>query len=138
VRGGKPQRVAEPNRAPFQWFGEGYEGNRPGRKAEPGFGQLVNCRLIHFLMGFSLSLLLILLFVRYVLPALLRAVLGGFVRQQVHKAQQAAGRGASPFGSPPPPAPPGQVRVEYVPPPAPKPQPKASFEGGEYVDYEEV
>jgi len=99
-------------------------------------------------MAFSLSLLLILLFVRYVLPALLRAVLGGFVRQQMHKAQQAAGRGASPFGPPPgspppfgpppPPAPPGQVRVEYVPPPAPKTQPKARFEGGEYVDYEEV
>ncbi len=92
-------------------------------------------------MVFLLSLLLFLLFVRYVLPALLRAVLGSFVRQQMHKMQQ-DGHEASPFGSPPgpspPPAPPGQVRVEYVPPTAPKTQSKVRFEGDEYVDYEEV
>lgn len=75
---------------------------------------------------------------------MLRAVLGGFVRQQVHKAQQA---GFYPPGGPQPgyqsqaqrpEAAPGQVRVDYVPPKATNPERKAEFKGGEYVDYEEV
>ena len=97
-------------------------------------------------MGFTLSLLLFFLLVRYVLPQVLRVVLGGFVRQQVHKAQQGG------FYSPPGPqaggyqAPsqgepatkPGQVRVDYVPPTTSASERKHEFRGGEYVDYEEV
>ena len=101
-------------------------------------------------MGFTLSLLLFFLLVRFVLPRVLRAVLGSFVRQQVHKAQQQGfggfPPGYGPAGGPnfggyqqhppagPPPAAAGQVRVDYVPE-----QPQHSeFRGGEYVDYEEV
>ena len=100
-------------------------------------------------MGFTLSLLLFFLLVRYVLPRVLRAVLGGFVRQQVHKAQQGSGfpPGFDPRGgfggfqppqpSSPPPTAPGQVRVEYVPPQV-KEARQGEFKGGEYVDFEEV
>ena len=97
-------------------------------------------------MGFTLSLLCFFLLVRYVVPRVLRAVLGGFVRQQVHKTQQGGFGGFPPgFGgyqpphpsAGPPPAAPGQVRVEYVPPQA-KEARQGEFKGGEYVDYEEV
>ena len=98
-------------------------------------------------MGFTLSLLLFFVLVRFVLPRVLRAVLGGFVRQQVHKAQQ-GGFYTPPSGGPmggyqaPRPqesaAKPGQVRVEYVPPTASGAERKHEFRGGEYVDYEEV
>lgn len=76
------------------------------------------------------------------LPHVLRAVLGGFVRQQVHKAQQ-GGFYAPPSGyqaqsQQEPAAKPGQVRVEYVPPTASGTGRKHEFRGGEYVDYEEV
>jgi len=97
-------------------------------------------------MAFTLSLLLFFLFVRYVLPQVLRLVLGSFVRQQVHKAQQGG------FYAPPgaqagyqqaqrpqePATKPGQVRVDYVPPTASASERKHEFRGGEYVDYEEV
>lgn len=95
-------------------------------------------------MGFTLSLLLFFLLVRYVLPQVLRAVLGGFGRQQVHKAQQGGfypPPGARASGYPPPGGPatkPGGVRVDYVPPTAPQGERKPEFRGGEYVDYEEV
>ncbi|WP_151085851.1 DUF4834 family protein [Hymenobacter baengnokdamensis] len=95
-------------------------------------------------MAFTLSLLLFFLLVRFVLPQVLRAVLGSFVRQQVHKAQQGgfyAPPGAGPGGRQAPPQEPatrpGQVRVEYVPPTATGER-KHEFRGGEYVDYEEV
>ena len=101
-------------------------------------------------MGFTLSLLVFFLLVRYVLPQVLRAVLGGFVRQQVHKAQQGGfyPPGGQPTGGQPtsgyqhqaqqkPPTKPGEVRVEYVPPTADGER-KHEFRGGEYVDYEEV
>ncbi len=103
-------------------------------------------------MGFTLSLLLVFLLVRYVLPQVLRAVLGSFVRQQVHKAQQggfyppnaqqpggyqATGQNQS-QGQSEPAAKPGQVRVEYVPPTTSATERKHEFRGGEYVDYEEV
>jgi hypothetical protein len=99
-------------------------------------------------MAFTLSLLLFFLLVRFVLPRVLRAVLGGFVRQQVHKAQ--AGGFYPPPGAGPtggyqaqsqqePAAKPGQVRVEYVPPTtSPVGDRRHEFRGGEYVDYEEV
>ena len=97
-------------------------------------------------MGFTLSLLIFFVLVRFVLPRVLRAVLGGFVRQQVHKAQQGGfyGPGSNPMGghqAPPnePAARPGQVRVEYVPPTtSPAGDRRHEFRGGEYVDYEEV
>jgi hypothetical protein len=84
------------------------------------------------------ALLVISLFVRYLLPIVLRAVLGSFVRQQVHKAQQA---GFYPPGGPQPgyqQQAAGQVRVDYVPPTAAGTGRKPEFRGGEYVDYEEV
>lgn len=97
-------------------------------------------------MAITLSLLLVFLLVRFVLPQVLRAVLGNFVRQQVHKAQQ--GGFYPPAGSQDaayqvhsqrePVAQPGQVRVEYVPPTASASERKHEFRGGEYVDYEEV
>lgn len=99
-------------------------------------------------MGFTLSLLLFFVLVRFVLPRVLRAVLGGFVRQQVHKAQQGGfypPPGANPMGGyqaqsqQQPTAQPGQVRVEYVPPTtSPAGDQRHEFRGGEYVDYEEV
>ncbi len=81
------------------------------------------------------------------LPQVLRAVLGGFVRQQVHKAQQG---GFYPPGAGPaaggyqqqtqrePTTRPGEVRVDYVPPTTSGAERKHEFRGGEYVDYEEV
>ncbi len=99
-------------------------------------------------MSVWLFLLFSFFFIRYALPTLLRAALGGFVRQQVHKAQQPGGpfgpRPAGPFGpqgpagrpAGPPPAP-GQVRVDYVPPATGAPR-TGSDRVGEYVDFEEV
>lgn len=99
-------------------------------------------------MSFWLILLFSFFLIRYVLPSVMRAVLGGFVRQQVHKAQQQGGgpfgpTNGNPFGpqgpgrpAGPPPAP-GQVRVDYVPPTTAKPR-TGSDRVGEYVDFEEV
>ncbi|OGX92006.1 hypothetical protein [Hymenobacter coccineus] len=99
-------------------------------------------------MSFWLILLLSFFFIRYILPSLMRAALGGFVRQQVHKAQQQGGgpfgpMNGGPFGpqgpqrpAGPPPAP-GQVHVDYVPPTASTPH-KGSDRIGEYVDFEEI
>ncbi|MDJ0363607.1 DUF4834 family protein [Hymenobacter sp. H14-R3] len=111
-------------------------------------------------MAITLSLLLVFLLVRYVLPQVLRAVLGNFVRQQVHKAQQ--GGFYPPNAQQPggyttqgqgqgqrqgqgyqqdhrePATKPGQVRVEYVPPTTSASERKHEFRGGEYVDYEEL
>lgn len=98
-------------------------------------------------MVFTLSLLLIFLLVRYVLPQVLRAVLGGFVRQQMHKAQQGGfypPADGNPTGgyreqSQPETPKPGQVRVDYIPPTkSPAGDRRHEFRGGEYVDYEEV
>lgn len=98
-------------------------------------------------MSFFVSLLLFLVLVRYLLPRVLRLVLGSFVRQQVHKAQQGgfypptdgSQTGAYQTQSQNEPAtPPGQVRVAYVPPTPDKGERKHEFRGGEYVDYEEV
>ena len=90
-------------------------------------------------MSFWISLLLFFLVVRYILPVVLRAALGGFVRQQVNKAQQGGFYGPGPgFQAPPPTAEPGQVRVDYVPPQTAGTERKHEFRGGEYVDYEEV
>jgi|GEM_PF-832153 len=98
-------------------------------------------------MSFWLILLLSFFFIRYILPNLMRAALSGFVRQQVHKAQQQGGpfrpTNGGPFGPQGPPRPtgpppaPGQVRVDYVPPTASTPR-KGSDRVGEYVDFEEI
>lgn len=97
-------------------------------------------------MSFFVSLLLFLVLVRYILPRVLRLVLGNFVRQQVHKAQQ--GGFYPPTGGQPgayqtqsqgeSATQPGQVRVAYVPPTPTKGERKHEFRGGEYIDYEEV
>ena len=95
-------------------------------------------------MTVLIALLVISLFVRYLLPVVLRAVLGSFVRQQVHKAQQAGfyppGSGQQAYQSQARQSEtaPGQVRVDYVPPTAAGTERKHEFRGGEYVDYEEV
>ncbi|WP_375419099.1 DUF4834 domain-containing protein [uncultured Hymenobacter sp.] len=87
-----------------------------------------------------LILLVTFLFIRYVLPVVLRLLLSGFVRRQVRRAQQhtqapfgGPGAGQAPRQSPAP----GQVRVDYVPPTAKTTQPGVP-KAGEYVDYEEV
>lgn len=97
-------------------------------------------------MTFAFWLLLFFILVRYVLPQVLRVVLGSFVRQQVHKAQQGgfyppSGFPGGGYQAPPqaePAAKPGQVRVDYVPPTGAATERKPEFRGGEYVDYEEV
>ncbi|RYY19710.1 MAG: hypothetical protein EOO36_05165 [Cytophagaceae bacterium] len=71
-------------------------------------------------------------------------MLGNLVRQQVRKAQEssfyAPGNGPQPAYTPPreTAASANQVRVDYVPPTAAKPERKREFQGGEYIDYEEV
>ena len=92
------------------------------------------------LMRAWLIVLVTFLFIRYVLPGVLRLVLSGFVRQQVRRAQQHT---QMPFGGPfgpaqPPSTPPGQVRVNYVPPAAQPNRPPDQPKAGEYVDFEEV
>lgn len=93
-------------------------------------------------MSFFVSLLLFLVLVRYILPRVLRLVLGSFVRQQVHKAQQGGfyppTGGYQAQSQAEPTTEPGQVRVDYVPPTPAKGERKAEFRGGEYVDYEDV
>ena len=90
-------------------------------------------------MSFWISFLLFFLVVRYILPVVLRAVLGIFVRKQVHKAQQGGFYAPTDGFQPPRPATePGQVRVDYVPPQATATERPREFRGGEYVDYEEV
>lgn len=93
-------------------------------------------------MRYWLSLFITFLIIRYVLPTVLRLMLNGFVRKQVHRAQQytqAPFEGQSPFGpgpqGPSPAA--GQVRVEYVPPAA-KTTRSGESKMGEYVDFEEL
>ena len=88
---------------------------------------------------FLLILLIFWLFTRYVLPVLLRFVVGTLVKKQAQKFGQQFGQG--PFAeAPQQPRPtqsaPGEVHVDYMPPqPKAKPQ---EFKGGEYVDFEEV
>ncbi len=86
---------------------------------------------------FWLLLIVVFFLIRYVLPVVLRAVLGGFVRKQMRDSGFAPPPQAARSG--PPPAP-GQVRVDFVPPApkAPGPDQPHDFKGGEYVDFEEV
>ena len=84
------------------------------------------------LVFFVLSLIL-----RFVLPVVLRWLVVGFVKKQTRRYNQQFGAG--PFEAPVKPsrngAADGQVQVEFVPPQPKRPE---QFEGGEYVDFEEV
>ncbi|MBC8082145.1 MAG: DUF4834 family protein [Hymenobacter sp.] len=89
---------------------------------------------------FLLVLFVLSLVLRFVVPVVLRWLVVGFVKKQTRRYNQPFG--ASPFEAPAGPprdgaTAPGQVQVDFVPP---KPQPKSAkhFEGGEYVDFEEV
>lgn len=100
-------------------------------------------------MTFWLVLLFTFFFVRYLLPVVLRAVLGGFVRKTMRNGgfgpQPGPGFGAGNQGhsqqrtrQPDGPKP-GEVRVDFVPPTASQPGNRPTgFKGGEYVEYEEV
>ena len=85
-------------------------------------------------MRFWLILILVFFAVRYVLPIVLRLVLTGFVRKQMRDG------GFAPVQPRPGPTPaPGEVRVDYVPPVAGTEASKPpGFQGGDYVDFEEV
>ncbi|PJJ48677.1 DUF4834 domain-containing protein [Hymenobacter chitinivorans] len=97
------------------------------------------------MVKFLLILLIISLVFRFVLPVILRLLVGRFVQKQARRYGQQFGGGASPFegafgGRPAAPTPPpagGNVRVDFVPPKQDKGTPR-DFKGGEYVDFEEV
>jgi hypothetical protein len=92
------------------------------------------------MIKFLLIFFVISLVLRFVLPVLMRWLVVGFVKKQTRRYSQQFG--ANPFEAPTE-SPrnhstsTGQVRVDYVPP---KQQNKAAkhFEGGDYVDFEEV
>jgi len=91
------------------------------------------------MVKFLLTLLIFIFLVRYVVPALLRMLIGSFVQKHARRYNDAFGEQA-PFGQPrptPPPTEPGKVRVDYVPPPTTNGQ-HTEFKGGEYVDFEEI
>ncbi len=91
------------------------------------------------MVKFLLIFFLVSLVLRFVLPLLMRYLVVGFLQRQARRhAQQFGG---APFG--PAPEPPrngtsasSQVRVDYVPP-TPPAKPK-EFQGGDYVEFEEV
>ena len=90
---------------------------------------------------FLLTLLVLFFVARFILPIVLRMVVGNFVKKQARRYGQAAG--GNPFGAPFEPARPqsngssGEVHVDFVPP-REKPQKPKDFKGGDYVDFEEV
>ncbi|MCB2378786.1 DUF4834 family protein [Hymenobacter sp. BT635] len=96
------------------------------------------------IVKFLLIFLVLSLTVRFILPVLLRFLVGRFVQKQARRYGQQFGSGSpfeAAFGTPPPPRNPspagGNVQVDFVPPKAPKGKPQ-EFQGGEYVDFEEV
>ncbi|MCC2546081.1 DUF4834 family protein [Hymenobacter sp. BT175] len=94
---------------------------------------------------FLLTLLIISLLVRFVLPVVLRFLVGMFLKKQARRyGVPFGGQSQGPFARPaqgPPPGPSsgsaGELRVEYVPPKQ-KPTGKKEFRGGDYVDFEEI
>ena len=88
------------------------------------------------MVKFLLTLFIFFFLVRYVVPAVLRLLVGAFVQKQARRYSDTFGQQAPP---PPPrrPTEPGKVRVDYVPPTAKNGQ-STEFKGGEYVDFEEV
>lgn len=92
-------------------------------------------------MKFFLAFLILLLVARYVLPLVVRFAVRYLLKKQVQKFGQHYG--ANPFANPPQArarpnqGPTGEVQVDYVPP-REKPKKPKEFNGGEYVDFEEV
>jgi Domain of unknown function (DUF4834) len=92
-------------------------------------------------MKFLLILLVVWLFGRYVVPLLVRFIIGHLLKKQARQFGQQFG--GSPFAAPAQPgnqrrpSAAGEVHVNYVPSPE-KPRKPAEFRGGEYVDFEEV
>ncbi|UOG75418.1 DUF4834 family protein [Hymenobacter tibetensis] len=92
------------------------------------------------MVKFLLIFFLVSLVLRFVLPVLMRWLVVRFVKKQTQRYSQQFG--ANPFEAPRPEprntaAANGQVHVDYVPP-KPQAKPAKHFEGGEYVDFEEV
>ena len=88
------------------------------------------------MVKFLLFLLVFFFLIRYVVPLVLRLVVGNLLQKQARRYGNPFGPQA-PFGQARPSSPPpGEVRVDYVPP-TPNPADK-EFKGGEYVDFEEV
>ena len=86
------------------------------------------------MVKFLLTLFIFFFLVRYVVPAVLRLLVGAFVQKQARRYSDTFGQPAPP---PRRPTEPGKVRVDYVPPAAKNGQ-SSEFKGGEYVDFEEV
>lgn len=89
-------------------------------------------------MTILFALLIALVFIRFILPGLLRMLLGKFIQKQM----RTHGFDVPPQQAPPRPrasAESGQVRVDFVPPRQTiNPDKPHSASGGEYVDFEEV
>ena len=85
------------------------------------------------MVKFLLTLFIFFFLVRYVVPALLRLLVGAFVQKQTRRYSDTFGQQVPPRR----PTEPGKVRVDYVPP-ATKNGQSSEFKGGEYVDFEEV
>lgn len=89
------------------------------------------------MVKFLLFLFVFFFLIRYVVPLVLRLVVGNLLQKQARRHGNPFGPQA-PFGQARPSSPPpGEVRVDYVPPKAGKTAEK-EFKGGEYVDFEEV
>lgn len=90
-------------------------------------------------MGYEwlLFLLIAFIFIRFILPGLVKALLARFIRKQMRThgfevPPQAIPKPRNASGA-------GQVRVDFVPPrQAINPDKPHSASGGEYVDFEEV
>ena len=89
-------------------------------------------------MRFWLVAILIFFAVRYLLPIVLRLVLGSFVRKQMRNGSFVVPPPAQPDDGRGPTTRPGEIRVDYVPPAAPERDKPDGFKGGEYVDFEEL
>lgn len=93
------------------------------------------------MVKFLLVLLILWLIMRYVMPVVLRLVVGNLMKKQAQRFGQQFG--GAPFTPPRPQAQrsgsaaPNEVHVDYVPPRT-KPQKSKEFKGGEYVDFEEL
>lgn len=88
------------------------------------------------MIKFLLITFLIYLLIRLVAPYLFRWWLKSFMKKHIRN-----GNFQNPYrpGGPPPrpQQPEGEIQIDYIPEEQPD-QPKKNFQGGEYVDYEEV
>jgi hypothetical protein len=88
-------------------------------------------------MTYLLILLIALIFIRFILPGLVRALLARFIRKQIrtHGFEMPSQAPPQPHSA----SATGQVRVEFVPPRKTiNPNKPHSASGGEYVDFEEI